>query len=124
MGVVTDPHTGPLHVKVKELLAGGVTVALGQDDVDDAYYPYGRCNSLEVAFLASHLLWMMTRENREVIYDMITSNAAKVLGLRMYRIVMGNPANLIVLDAKNLREAFAYHSKPAFIVRGGTVLQK
>jgi cytosine deaminase len=124
MGVVTDPHTGPLHVKVKELLAGGVTVALGQDDVDDAYYPYGRCNSLEVAFLASHLLWMMTREDREVIYDMITSNAAKVLGLRMYRLAVGNPANLIVLDAKNLREAFAYHSKPAFIVRGGTVLQK
>ncbi len=124
MGVVTDPHTGPLHVKVKELLSAGVTVAIGQDDVDDAYYPYGRCNRLEVAFLASHLLWMMTREDREVIYDMITCNAAKVLGIRTHRVVMGNPANLIVLDAKNLREAFAYHSEPAFVVRDGTVLQK
>ena len=61
MGIVTDPHTGPLHVKVKELLNAGVTVALAQDDVNDAYYPYGRCNILEVAFLASHLLWMMSR---------------------------------------------------------------
>jgi cytosine deaminase len=122
VGVVTDPHTGPLHVKVKDLLNAGVTVALGQDDVDDAYYPYGRCNMLEVAFLASHLLWMMTRQDREIIYDMITSNAAKVLGVQRYGIQVGDSANLVVLDATNLREAFAYHSEPAFVVRDGTVL--
>jgi hypothetical protein len=37
----------------------GMLVCLGQDDVSDAYYPYGRSNMLEVALLAaSHLLWM------------------------------------------------------------------
>jgi len=124
MGVVTNPHTGPLHVKVKELLNAGVPVALAQDDVNDAYYPYGRCNMLEVAFLASHLLWMMSRQDREIIYDMITSNAAKVLGIQDQSIAVGGPANLLVLQATNLREAFAYHSEPAFIVRNGTVVQK
>ena len=119
MGVVTDPHTGPLHVKVKELLDAGVTVALGQDDVDDAYYPYGRCNMLEVAFLASHLLWMMTRQDREIIYDMITVNAAKVMGIRDYGLAIGKPANLVVLSAEDLREAFAYHSEPLYVVRNG-----
>lgn len=121
VGVVTDPHTGPLHVRVKELLSAGVTVALGQDDVDDAYYPYGRCNMLEVAFLASHLLWMMSREDREIIYDMITISAAKILRLQKYGITVGNPANLVVLDATDLREAFAYHSEPACIVRDGAL---
>lgn len=124
MGVVTDPQTGPLHVRVKELLNAGVTVALGQDDVDDAYYPYGRCNMLEVAFLASHLLWMMSRQDREIIYDMITSNAAKVLGIQRHGIAVGNPANLVVLGATDLREAFAYHSEPAYIVRDGAVLRE
>jgi len=124
MGVVTNPHTGPLHVKVKELLNAGVPVALAQDDVNDAYYPYGRCNMLEVAFLASHLLWMMSRQDREIIYDMITSNAAKVLGIQDQSIAIGGPANLLVLQATNLREAFAYHSEPTFIVRNGTVVQK
>ncbi|MBU2567697.1 MAG: amidohydrolase family protein, partial [Elusimicrobia bacterium] len=60
MGVVSDPHTGPLHARVKELLEEGVQVCLGQDDISDAYYPYGRNNMLEIAFLASHLLWMTT----------------------------------------------------------------
>jgi cytosine deaminase len=119
MSVVTDPHTGPLHVRVKELLDAGVTVALGQDDVNDAYYPYGRCNMLEVAFLASHLLWMMTHQDRELIYDMITKNAAKVLRIKEYGLAIGKPANLVVLQARNLREAFAYHSEPGCVVRNG-----
>jgi cytosine deaminase len=119
VGIVTNPHTGPLHVKVKELLSAGVNVALGQDDVDDAYYPYGRCNMLEVAFLASHLLWMMSRQDRETIYDMITRNAAKILRIDHYGLEVGNPANMIVLDAKDLREAYSYHSEPKHVIRNG-----
>jgi len=122
VGVVTDPHTGPLHVKVKELLAAGVNVALGQDDVDDAFYPYGRCNVLEVAFLASHLLWMMRQQDRETIYDMITGNAAKILRITGYGLRVGNPANIIVLNAKDLKQAYAYHSEPRHIIRNGLIL--
>ncbi len=121
VGVVTNPHTGPLHVRVRDLLEAGVTVALSQDDVYDAYYPYGRCNLLEVAFLASHLLWMMSRQDRELLYDMITVNAAKVMGLKNYGLKEGNPGNLVILDSPDLREAYAKHNKPLHIVRNGIV---
>ena len=77
MGVVSDPHTGPLHARVRELLEENVLVCLGQDDISDAYYPYGRNNMLEVAFLNSHLLWFTTREDMETLYDMVTKNAAQ-----------------------------------------------
>ncbi len=56
IGVVSDPQTGPLYARVKSLYKAGVSVALGQDDIADAYYPYGRNNMLEVAFLASPIL--------------------------------------------------------------------
>jgi len=120
-GVVSDPHTGPLHVRVKDLLDAGVTVALGQDDVYDAYYTYGRCNMLEVAFLGSHLLWMMTPHDRELLYDMITLNPAKIMRIKGYGLSEGNPANLVVLGAGDLREALAYHSEPLYVIRNGTV---
>jgi len=119
VGIVTDPHTGPLHVRVKELLDAGVTVALGQDDVDDAFYPYGRCNMLEVAFLAAHLLWMMSRQDREILYDMITVNAAKTMRINDYGLAPGKQADLVVLDAQNLRDALAYHSEPLYVIRKG-----
>jgi cytosine deaminase len=123
VGVVTDPHTGPLHVKVRELLAAGVNVALSQDDVDDAYYPYGRCNLLEVAFLASHLLWMMSQQDRKTIYDMITRNAARILRIDGYGLRVGNPAHVIELNAKDLKQAYAYHSEPRHIIRNGRLLE-
>jgi cytosine deaminase len=121
VAVVTDPHTGPLHVRVKDLLNAGVTVALGQDDVYDAYYTYGRCNMLEVAFLGSHLLWMMTPQDRELLYDMITVNPAKIMRIHGYGLQVGNPADLVVLNATDLREAFVYHSEPLYVIRNGIV---
>lgn len=122
MGVVTDPHTGPLHVRVQDLLNAGVNVALGQDDVNDAYYPYGRCKMLEVAFLASHLLWMQTRQGRETIYDMITLNPARMLHLKDYGLAVGNEANLVILDANDLHEAFAYQAEASHVIRKGKLV--
>lgn len=121
VGVVSDPHTGPLHVRVRDLLNAGVTVALGQDDVFDAYYTYGRCNMLEVAFLASHLLWMMTPHDRELLYDMITVNPAKMLRIEGYGLTVGNLGDLLVLNATDLREAIAYHSEPLYVIRNGKI---
>ncbi len=70
IGVVSDPQTGPLYARVKDLYKAGVRIALGQDDIADAYYPYGRNNMLEVAFLASHLMWMNSRPEMEILYDL------------------------------------------------------
>ncbi|MCG8401763.1 MAG: amidohydrolase family protein, partial [Firmicutes bacterium] len=44
IGVVSDPHTGPLHADIDGLRAAGIPVGLGQDDINDAYYPFGRNN--------------------------------------------------------------------------------
>ena len=121
VGIVTDPHTGPLHVRVKELLNAGVTVALGQDDVYDAYYPYGRCNMLEIAFLASHLLWMTSNRDREILYDMITKNPANIMGIDDYGLANGNAADLVILNAQDLRTALTYHTEPLYVIRKGMV---
>lgn len=124
MGVVTDPHTGPLHVRVQDLVKAGVNVALGQDDVNDAYYPYGRCKMLEVAFLASHLLWMMTARDRETIYDMITINPAKMIHVKDYGIAVGNEANIVVLDANDLFEAFRNQAEASYVIREGKLVAR
>jgi len=122
LGVVSDPHTGPLHARVQELLAEGVLVCLGQDDISDAYYPYGRNNMLEVAFLASHLLWMTTAAGMETLYDMVTTRAAAAMGLHDFALRPGAPAHLVVLDAPNVLEALRHHAAPVAVVSHGRVV--
>ena len=124
MAVVSDPHTGPLHARVKELLAEGVTVCLGQDDVSDAYYPFGRNNMLEVAFLAAHLLWMTTNRELETLYDMITLNAAQAMNVKDHQLKIGASANLVVLNAPNVLEAMREHTAPRFVISDGNMVDR
>ena len=124
VAVVSDPHTGPLHARVSELLAAGVTVCLGQDDISDAYYAFGRENMLEVAFLAAHLLWTMNAGGREMVYDAVTVAAADALGLEGRRFAIGAPAHLVVLPVADTLEALRFHPAPTAVIRGGRVLDR
>jgi len=119
MAVVSDPHTGPLHARVKELLEEDVTVCLGQDDISDAYYPFGRNNMLEVAFLAAHLLWMTTGRDLETLYDMITVSAARAMNVSGHSLQVGAPADIVVLAAPNVLEALREHAAPLWVISGG-----
>jgi len=122
LGVVTDPQTGPLHARVQELLAAGANVCLGQDDISDAYYPYGRNNMLEVAFLASHLLWMTGAAEMETLYDMITTRAADAMNVRPFGLAEGNPAHLVVLGVPSVLEALRGQAAPRYVVSHGKLV--
>lgn len=119
MGLVSDPHTGPLYARVKSLYKAGVSVALGQDDIADAYYPFGRNNMQEVAFLAAHLMNMTSRPEMEILYDLITTNAARALGIKNYGLKEGCNADLVVLDAGSVWEALWSHDYPLYVFKDG-----
>jgi len=124
MGFVSDPHTGPLHLRLFDLLDAGVPVALGQDDVCDAYYPYGRHNMLEVAFLASHIVGALSPERMEHLYDMITTLGGIVLHLPDHRLEQGAEANLVVLGAATIRDALTHHEAPRYVVSRGRIVAR
>ncbi|MEI6633649.1 MAG: amidohydrolase family protein [Chlamydiota bacterium] len=119
VGVVSDPQTGPLHARVRDLYNAGVGIALGQDDIADAYYPFGRNNMLEVAFLAAHLMWMTTVEDMDILYDLITTNAARALGIKEFGLKEDNKADLVVLNAEAVWEAIWNHEAPLHVIKSG-----
>ena len=122
LGLVSDPHTGSVALPVERALARGVAVALGQDDIEDAYYPFGRHNLLEVAFLAAHLLDMRSAPQQEVLVDLVTTSAGRVLGLSDYGLREGGPADLLVHDASRTVDLLARHAPPRVVIRNGQVL--
>ena len=122
LSFVSDPHTGPLHLPVMEFLDAGLPVALGQDDIEDAYYPFGRHNMLEVAFLAAHILSAVSDAAIERLYDAITTTAARAIGVRGHELRPGGNADLVVLDGASVREVLTRHSAPRYVIHSGRVV--
>ncbi|GAC1386098.1 MAG: cytosine deaminase [Ktedonobacteraceae bacterium] len=92
--------------RVKELLAGGVNVALGHDSIMDPWFPLGKGDMLAAAQLALFLCHMSGFEEINEVLDLITTNAAKVLRIQdTYGITEGKAADFLVLDAPNVFEA-------------------
>lgn len=119
IGIVSDPQTGPLYARVRDLYDADIGIALGQDDIADAFYAFGRNNMLEVAFLAAHLMWMTQFEDMEILYDLITTRAAQALGMPNFACAEGNEANLVVLNANSVWEAIWSHEAPRHVIKAG-----
>ena len=122
LGFVSDPHTGPLHLPVRHFVGAGLPVALGQDDIEDAYYPFGRHNMLEVAFLAAHILQFLSAADQRVLIELVTRRAAAVLGLPGHAIEVGNPANLCIHDSERVVDLLREHALPRWVVRAGRIV--
>lgn len=123
MGVISDPQTGPLHARVQDLVKEGIPVGLGQDDINDAYYTFGQNNMLEVAFLGAHLLRMVSDKDIELLYDMVTNMAAKVLNMKGHEMVIGGNADLVVLNCKDVKRAIWYHEEPVHVIKNGVIIK-
>lgn len=122
MGVISDPQTGPLHARVQDLIKEGIPVGLGQDDINDAYYTFGQNNMLEVAFLGAHLLRMCSDKDLELVYDMITNMAGKVLNMKGHELTVGGNADLVVLKEKDVKHAIWYHEEPVKVIKNGKII--
>jgi cytosine deaminase len=122
LGFVSDPQTGPLHLPVALFRELGLPVALGQDDIEDAYYPFGRANLWEVAFLAAHLLEFRTAKAQQDLLDLVTTDAARVLGVTGHRLADRAPANFVVHDAERTVDVLRRHAAPRWVVSRGRVV--
>jgi cytosine/creatinine deaminase len=106
--------------RIQELIRAGVPVACAQDDIDNWYYPFGRNDMLEVAHFMAHVGGFPWGQYDGVL-PMVTEIPARVLGLE-YGLDVGKPANLVLLEANDWREALQFQVvKKAVILKGNLI---
>ena len=108
--------------RVKELLAAGVNVLSAQDDVDDPYYPFGRPDQIEVGQYTAHVAQLTYPRELETVFDMISINAARAMRLEGYGIEPGNRADLVLIDAGDIREALRLVPPRRLVFYGGSLV--
>lgn len=109
--------------RVKELLADGINVSLGHDDIFDPWYPLGDGNMRDVVHMGLHVGQMMGYEEILNSYKLVTHNAARTLHLGdSYDIKVGNPASFIVLNAGNFYDALNKKSEVLYSFNKGKMI--
>jgi cytosine deaminase len=119
----TDQH--PIRrgvTRVKEFLEGGVNVAVGQDDIDDPYYPFGRGDMVELAFVMSHAAHLGSPAELESAFDMITVNPARGMRLQGYGTQIGDTADLALVGAPDVHEALRLQPGCLAVIKRGRIV--
>tara|TARA_R110000851_G_scaffold165169_2_gene309957 strand:- start:169280 stop:170548 length:1269 start_codon:yes stop_codon:yes gene_type:complete len=108
--------------RVKELLAEGLNVCFGHDDVFDPWYPLGTANMLQVLHMGMHVTQMMGYQELDNGLDLITTRSATTLGLASYGVQEGKAANLVILPATSGFDALRRQVRTHYSIRAGRVI--
>ncbi|MGH6953783.1 MAG: amidohydrolase family protein, partial [Alphaproteobacteria bacterium] len=135
LGVVANPLTNILvsgrhdtypkrrgMTRVPELLAAGITVAMGHDDIMDPWSPLGSGDMLEVAHMGLHLGHMTGQDAMRECFRCITEHPARLLHLEGYGIAPGCWADLVILQAADPIEAIRLRAARLFVIRRGKIV--
>ncbi len=110
--------------RVRELMAADLNVSFGHDCVMDPWYSMGSGDMLEVAHMAIHVAQMAGIEDKCKIFDAITVNSAKTMGLEGYGLDIGCKADLVVLQAADVTEALRLKPNRLFVIKAGKVIAR
>lgn len=110
--------------RVRELMEAGLNVSFGQDCTMDPWYSMGSADMLEVAHMGIHATQMGGIEDKKKIFEAITLNSARTMGLEDYGLEIGCNADLVILQANDVIEALRLKPTRLFVIKGGKVISR
>ncbi|MCH4549827.1 amidohydrolase family protein [Rhizobium changzhiense] len=110
--------------RVRELMDAGLNVSFGHDCVMDPWYSMGSGDMLEVGHMAIHVAQMAGIDDKRKIFDALTVNSAKTMGLADYGLEKGCSADLVILQASDTLEALRLKPNRLAVIRRGKVIAR
>ncbi len=101
------------------LVEHGVNCSLSTNNVLNPVTPYGDCSLIRMANLHANVLQIAQPAQLREIFAMLTERSARLLNLTDYGIAVGNPADIVVLDAGSPEQAVAEIRQPLTVFKRG-----
>jgi cytosine deaminase len=117
----TDLYTSGRHLEhsvirgvadANALVAQGANCSIATNNVLNPFTPYGDSSLVRIANLYANIVQRGTAEDLSECFAMLTDRPARILRKRDYGIAIGNPADLIVWNAKSPAEVVATVAQP------------
>jgi cytosine/creatinine deaminase len=97
----------------------GVNCSLSTNNVLNPFTPFGDCSLLRMANLYANIAQIGSPADMACCFDLVTAAPARLLNLTDYGIAVGNPADIVVLDARRSDLALAELAQPLFGLKRG-----
>ena len=109
--------------RIDQLQEAGVTIACGQDNIQDAFYQYNNGNMLETAKLIAHAAQLQAPTERTAVWQMITENAASILNVD-HGIDAESPAvfNVFPASVRTVTDALRGGISPRAVIHDGAIV--
>jgi cytosine deaminase len=101
------------------LVEHGVNCSLSTNNVLNPVTPYGDCSLIRMANLHANVLQAGRAEQLHEIFAMLTERSARLLNLADYGLKVGNPADIVVIDAESPAQAIAEIRQPLAVYKRG-----
>ncbi len=106
-------------VDVNLLTEHGVNCSISTNNVLNPFTPLGDCSLLRMANLQANVCQIGEAHRLRECFAMLTERSARLLNLRDYGIRVGNPADIVVLDAATPEQAVAEICPPLAVFKAG-----
>jgi cytosine/creatinine deaminase len=104
---------------VNLLVEHGVNCSLSTNNVLNPFTPFGDASLLRMANLQANVAQISGAARLRECFAMLTERSARLLNLTDYGISVGNPADIVVLDATTPEQAVAEICHPLAVFKRG-----
>jgi cytosine deaminase len=101
------------------LVEHGVNCSLSTNNVLNPATPYGDCSLIRMANLHANVLQIAGAMQLRECFAMLTERSARLLNLSDYGLAVGNPADIVVIDATTPEQTIAEIRQPLAVFKRG-----
>jgi cytosine deaminase len=97
----------------------GCNCSISTNNVLNPFTPFGDCSLIRMANLHANILQVGQNERLAELFAMVTHRSARLMNLDDYGIRIGNPAEVVVIDARTHAEAVAINAPVLAVFKRG-----
>src|SRR5438270_1167070 len=97
----------------------GVNCSLSSNNILNPATPYGDCSLIRMANLYANVLQVDGPARLRDCFDMLTTRSARLTNLADYGFTVGNPADVVIIDAQTGEQAIAEIAQPLAVFKHG-----
>lgn len=122
IAMTTVAPTGVAPLPLAEMRAAGVPVGLGTDGIRDLWSPYGTGDLLALATRLALLARARHDDELEQVLRVATSDGGRFVGRPVHDLVVGAPADVVLVDAENAQDALVRAPRREAVVSAGRLV--